>query len=114
MKKHVKEIFRLKNSEAFIWTAALLCLYFIPVGGDNHFSICPLKNFGFDFCPGCGLGTSIHYFLHFDLLQSFHAHPLGLFALLVLVNRIITLLVPGVYQNKFLLFSKFKLKGENL
>jgi Protein of unknown function (DUF2752) len=119
MKKQIKKIFNLpavqaglKNLEAFIWIAGLAILYFVHIGENNHFTICPLKNLGFDFCPGCGLGTSIHYLLHFDFVQSFHAHPLGIFAFIVLVHRILVLLhIPVLFQNKLSLLNKYNLKG---
>jgi Protein of unknown function (DUF2752) len=55
---------------------------------DGHFTLCPLYNLGFDFCPGCGLGNSISYLFHGQLRQSFAAHPLGIFAVIVLSLRI--------------------------
>lgn len=51
-------------------------------------SICPIDRLGFDFCPGCGLGTSIAYAARGNLTASFHSHPLGLFAILVIMARI--------------------------
>ncbi|HET7179898.1 MAG TPA: DUF2752 domain-containing protein [Chryseosolibacter sp.] len=76
--------------EALCWAAGLLSLALLnPTTG--HFSICPLKNLGFDFCPGCGLGTAISFLFHGDLTASFHAHPLGIFAVVVLSFRIIDL-----------------------
>ena len=76
--------------EALIWISGLLLLAF--AGTDSHFTICPLKNAGLNFCPGCGLGKSITLLFHGELANSFAAHPLGIFALFVLTFRIITLL----------------------
>lgn len=78
--------------EAAIWTVALLYLAFINDPATAHFSICPFHILGFGFCPGCGLGNSVSYILHGEILKSFSVHPLGLFALIVLITRIIHLI----------------------
>ncbi|MEX2232255.1 MAG: DUF2752 domain-containing protein [Cyclobacteriaceae bacterium] len=57
----------------------------------SHFSLCPLKNAGWDLCPGCGLGMSISLLFHGQISESFQAHPLGIFALIILSFRIIDL-----------------------
>jgi hypothetical protein len=41
--------------EAAIWIGALLYLAILHTPGETHFTICPINNLGFDFCPGCGL-----------------------------------------------------------
>ena len=76
--------------EAILWTAGFVAL-FIADPTVQHFTLCPLKNLGFDFCPGCGLGTSVSHLLHGELRQSWQAHPLGIFAVIVLSLRIIKL-----------------------
>lgn len=76
--------------EAIVWVLGLTALAFLETG-NNHFSICPLKNAGLDFCPGCGLGTSISLLFHGQVLESFEAHPLGLFAVITLSFRIVNL-----------------------
>ena len=78
--------------EVLIWTAGLFFLVFINNPAESHFTICPLTNLGFDFCPGCGLGNSISYLFRGDITSSFNSHPLGFFALIVLLTRIIHLL----------------------
>ena len=78
--------------EAFVWITSLLFLAFINLPGTTHFTICPLNNLGIEFCPGCGLGNSISYLLHGNLTASFAAHPLGIFALMIILFRIISLL----------------------
>jgi hypothetical protein len=40
---------------------------------------------------GCGLGRSISFIYHGDLMHSLEAHPLGLLALIVIGVRIIQL-----------------------
>lgn len=74
-------------SQPFIWSAALVVLYFSDVTGS--FTICPLKLLGFHFCPGCGIGTAIHHALHFNFQQSFAAHYLGLPAIIIIVYSIL-------------------------
>ncbi|WP_370647604.1 DUF2752 domain-containing protein [Rhodohalobacter sp. 614A] len=51
-------------------------------------SICPIDRLGFDFCPGCGLGKSIAFAARGNLSASFQSHPLGLFAILIILARI--------------------------
>ena len=77
--------------ETYVWIFGLTVLFFIePHVG--HFSICPLHNLGLSFCPGCGLGTSINYLMHGHLTLSFESHPLGSFALIILLYRIFQLI----------------------
>ena len=78
------------NLEAFIWLAALISLIFHDPS-STHYTICPLNNLGFEFCPGCGLGHSISYLFHGEIIQSFKAHPLGVFAVIMLLYRIISI-----------------------
>jgi hypothetical protein len=77
--------------EGYIWIAALIFLAFVNAD-STHLTLCPFHNLGIDFCPGCGLGRSIHYLLHFEFVKSFHTHPLGGFALIVILHRIFTLI----------------------
>lgn len=76
--------------EALAWTAGLIALGLLDPHA-SHFSLCPLKNSGFDFCPGCGLGKSIAYLMDGDVGKSFTTHPLGIFAFITLSLRIIRL-----------------------
>ena len=95
MKKHLQLFYNIKNSvgfEAFIWIGGLLFLALINNPADIHVTVCPIGNLGLDFCPGCGLGNSISYLFRGDIVNSFNSHPLGLFALIVLLTRIIHLL----------------------
>jgi len=84
--------FKIIGLEASVWISALLYLAFIHIPGETHFTICPIKNLGFDFCPGCGLGNSVSYIFHGDFYRSFTTHPLGLFAIVILLLRIIFLI----------------------
>src|SRR5687768_973620 len=83
--------------EALVWIVALTILSFVQPS-ENHFTICPFHHLGLDFCPGCGLGKSISYLLSGDLRESFEAHPLGFFAVLILFHRILQL-IKSNYQN---------------
>jgi len=83
---------KLIGFEATVWITALFFLAIFNNPGEPHFSICPLNNMGFDFCPGCGLGTSISYFFQGEIGRSINSHPLGLFALSVIFFRIYSIL----------------------
>lgn len=89
-----------QNLEVVFWIVGLLILYCMPVRGE-HFSLCPLKAIGFKWCPGCGLGHSIHYYLHFDFQEGWHAHYLGAFAIVIILYRIFQLIIRTSFQQKF-------------
>ncbi|MFN3839195.1 MAG: DUF2752 domain-containing protein [Cyclobacteriaceae bacterium] len=77
--------------EAVLWIIALAGLALVNPDTEPHLTICPLANAGFAFCPGCGLGRSISYLFCGDVAASWRAHPLGIFAVIVLSYRIISL-----------------------
>jgi hypothetical protein len=92
--------FARSNREVFIWSIALIWLFFMsPVEGS--FSICPVHNLGFDWCPGCGLGRSVHYAMWLDFTTSFQQHPLGIVALVIIIYRIITLIIKSFKFNTY-------------
>ena len=76
--------------EALVWFVGLTSLAIYYPSGE-HVSLCPLYQLGVDFCPGCGLGRSISYVLHGEIVPSLKTHPLGIFAVIVLSLRIIKL-----------------------
>jgi hypothetical protein len=76
--------------EALVWFIGLISLAWLTPG-PNHFTICPFNHLGLDFCPGCGLGTSVSYFLHGEVSASLDAHPLGIIAFFILLFRILEL-----------------------
>lgn len=86
----LKNIIRLltKNFELVFWLSGLIYLSLISPIENHHFSFCPLNNIGFRWCPGCGLGKSISMILHLKIYESILIHPLGIFALLIIVFRI--------------------------
>jgi hypothetical protein len=54
---------------------------------------------GITWCPGCGLGHSIAFLLHGDVRNSFHAHWLGIPALLIILYRIVDLVKQRVTER---------------
>jgi hypothetical protein len=80
------------GAEALIWMAAIIFLTLTVPSESTHFTICPFSAMGIDFCPGCGLGRSVSFLLHGDITNSLSVHPLGIFALIVLTTRIISLI----------------------
>jgi hypothetical protein len=77
--------------EALIWMTGLFLLALYDPAQQEHLSICVFHHLGFKYCPGCGLGRSISYFLHADVNRSFEAHPFGIPAVAILGYRIIRL-----------------------
>jgi hypothetical protein len=101
----IKRIKQAADLEMIIWIVSLMILAVINPYSSSHFSICPLHNLGFQFCPGCGLGHSVSFLLHGQIIESLHAHPLGIFALVVLSYRIGQLFIKSI--------NKFKKIGES-
>lgn len=89
---NIKKFWSIVGLEAFIWICGLFYLILINTPETAHFTICPISNLGFDFCPGCGLGNSISYLFKGNFEASFLSHPLGIFAFLIIVTRIISLI----------------------
>ena len=88
----VKRMFKLLGLEALIWIFGLTYLALLNSPDVAHFTICPLSNLGFKYCPGCELGNSISYLFRGDIILSFHTHPLGILALIIIILRIITII----------------------
>ncbi|MEJ2104328.1 MAG: DUF2752 domain-containing protein [Ignavibacteriaceae bacterium] len=92
LQKFVIRIWKIIGFEALVWVIGLTYLIFINSPETAHFTICPFANLGIEFCPGCGLGNSISYLFVGDFVASFHSHPLGIFALLIIIIRILTII----------------------
>jgi hypothetical protein len=92
--------------ELSLWCIALLYFIVIDPHTISFFSLCPLHNLGFSFCPGCGLGHALSLFLHGYITESFAAHPLGIPAAFILLHRILTL-IQNIIEQKTLLQSTF-------
>jgi len=88
----LKKIWSLIGFEALAWILGLVYLLLVHFPRESHFTICPLSNLGFEFCPGCGLGNSISYIFKGDFINSFHSHPLGILALIIITFRIFTII----------------------
>tara|TARA_R100001143_G_scaffold63603_2_gene73712 strand:- start:50811 stop:51152 length:342 start_codon:yes stop_codon:yes gene_type:complete len=58
---------------------------------SNAPSYCILDRLGLNFCPGCGLGKSIAHTFRGDLHASMQAHPAGIFAILVIFGRVLSI-----------------------
>jgi len=89
--------------ELIFWIIALVILAFNKVPEEplqHHFTVCPLANLGFSWCPGCGIGRSITALLHGNLTTSFQLHWFGLPALLILFYRICILIRAQFNRNK--------------
>ncbi|MFC2124273.1 DUF2752 domain-containing protein [Bacteroidota bacterium] len=99
VKNSIRTFWQLIPLEAAIWIAALGLLIFNDPGNTLTSSICPFHNIGLDFCPGCGLGTSISYAFRGQFEASFGSHPLGIIAILILISRIFTLLKRSYKEN---------------
>jgi hypothetical protein len=84
--------------EAVFWIAGLVYLLFINPYHVQHFTLCPFKNLGIEFCPGCGLGRSISFLYHGDFLDSLKTHPLGIFAFVIITVRVINLIKRTVHN----------------
>ncbi|MDL1893440.1 DUF2752 domain-containing protein [Sphingobacteriales bacterium CHB3] len=88
---HLRRILGQLPLELMFWVAALVYLAAINPDGNGLPTFCVLKALGITFCPGCGLGSSISHALHGEYIISLRHHPLGLFALIVIIHRVFTL-----------------------
>ena len=86
--------------ECSVWLGALVWFAVMDPAAESTFSFCLFKTLGFTFCPGCGIGHSISWLLHGDLQQSLLAHPLGLFAIVILLHRIYVLAKKNLVTQK--------------
>jgi hypothetical protein len=66
-----------------LWFGAIAALFFMDEGKGT--SLCFFQFVGFTSCPGCGIGHSIHYALHFDIVSSLQAHLFGIPSALILI-----------------------------
>jgi hypothetical protein len=71
---------------------AIVALGICNPASDSHFTLCPLKLMGFNWCPGCGMGHAIAYLLHGDIKSSLKAHWLGIPALAAILYRVCNLI----------------------
>jgi hypothetical protein len=71
-----------------IWLVLLLLLFFMDTTKEA-FSFCLFRLIGFSSCPGCGIGHSIHFALHFQFREAWLAHPFGIPATIGILCHII-------------------------
>jgi Protein of unknown function (DUF2752) len=98
--KNILSRFKRKYFELFSWLFSLTALAVMQPTTDSHYSLCLFKMLGWQFCPGCGLGHSISWFFHGNVRASLSAHPLGIFAIFVILSRIFTLLRVHVFSKQ--------------
>ncbi|MBL7924722.1 MAG: DUF2752 domain-containing protein [Bacteroidia bacterium] len=72
--------------EMLCWMGALCYLAGIDPAAE-HLNLCVFRYLDFKWCPGCGLGHSMSFFLHGDFSTSFREHPMGGPAVLILMWR---------------------------
>lgn len=62
--------------EPLFFVSALILLFFMEPE-EPGLSLCVFHHLGWESCPGCGLGTAIHYLLHGAWRASWEAHVLA-------------------------------------
>jgi len=90
-----------QHFELLIWLGALVLLYFLDVE-QEHFSLCVINALGFSWCPGCGIGHSIHYALQLDFSNAWREHYFGIPATGIILFR------TGQLVSPLLNFKKHK------
>lgn len=89
--------------ELLFWLTGLLLLGLADPqvkGGHHHFTLCPLANLGFSWCPGCGIGRSITQLMHGNFAESFNQHWFGLPALFIIGWRIVVLVRLNFFKDR--------------
>ncbi|MFN0255898.1 DUF2752 domain-containing protein [Pedobacter ureilyticus] len=95
-----------KYVEIVFWVLALTLLA-TANPHEHHFTLCPLANLGFEWCPGCGLGRSIAAIFNADFHASFRQHWFGIPALLIILYRIYQLGKQLIFkQNNYLKYKE--------
>ena len=89
---HKIRLWLFKHFELFCWVAALVALFFLPEN-KSETSLCVFSALGFGKCPGCGIGHAMHYAMRAEWAESIHHHPLGILAVIIILNRIRQLII---------------------
>src|ERR1035437_5238925 len=89
--KNILVLLKVIELEALLWTAGKVYLVTINPYQVQKFTLCPFHNLGIGFRPGCGLGRSISFLFHGDLIHSLISHPLGIIAFILITLRIVKL-----------------------
>jgi hypothetical protein len=87
--KQSQQFFR-RNFERLFWCVSLVVLFCMQCD-SNAPTLCILSRFNIHSCPGCGIGHAIHDALHLQLASSFHHHPMGIVAVVIICHRIMQL-----------------------
>jgi hypothetical protein len=95
----IKKYKKFTNFEALLWIVGIIYLATIDPYQHGHIDFCLFKIMGFEFCPGCGLGKSISMIFQGDIINSIKTHPIGIFALIFIIRRIIELLFKSNSNN---------------
>ncbi len=85
--KHLIKYYWQQYFECLFWITSFVVLFFMDAGTTAP-SLCIFKWLHLSHCPGCGLGHAIHCALHFQFVSSFQQHPMGIVAVLIILNRI--------------------------
>ncbi|ULQ55404.1 DUF2752 domain-containing protein [Flavihumibacter rivuli] len=88
-----------RNNEWIIWLAALVVLAFGIDDQPGETSLCFFNWLGWEHCPGCGLGRSMHAAMVGEWKRSWDLHWFGIPAIFTIVYRILTLLKPTFQTN---------------
>lgn len=78
--------------EPFLWLFSLIVLASLDPATVGGIILCPLRIAGIEHCPGCGLGRSVSFLLHGDIVQSLRSHLLGIPATILLLYRIASMI----------------------
>jgi hypothetical protein len=79
--------YRQQYFELLFWITALVLLFFMRVNTETP-TLCIFRWLNINHCPGCGLGHSINAVLHLHFAASLKYHPLGILAVIIILNRI--------------------------
>ena len=89
------------NLEIIFWISGMVLIFFMNTE-SNQATLCVFRFIGFNHCPGCGIGHSIHHALHFQFWQSYQSHWMGLPSVVIIFFRIhqLGILKYGKISNK--------------
>ncbi|MEO6356648.1 MAG: DUF2752 domain-containing protein [Ferruginibacter sp.] len=87
--KQAQQLFR-QNFERLFWCMSLVLLFCMRPD-NNAPTLCIFSRLNIHTCPGCGIGHAIRDALHLQLGSSFHHHPLGIVAVIIICHRIVQL-----------------------
>lgn len=77
--------------ELLFWIGSLVAILLIDPNSSSHFTLCPISQAGFSWCPGCGLGRAMSLLIRGEFQASWDMHPLALLAYVVIISRILNL-----------------------